>query len=243
MPEPWRHEHDGYLNNYLQTGHAKIIGLGREVTGLRKDGSTVPLDLTVTEFTMDDVHFFTGILRDISERKAAQEQLRIQATRDLLTGAWNRVAVLDLFEQELNRGHREDKRVGLIFVDLDHFKRINDTYGHLGGDAVLRACGEKMRAIMRPYDLVGRYGGEEFVIILPGCDEANLRKICERLRASLAETQVGYEHNKIAFTVSIGAALSSLGQATKAESLLRQADAALYRAKMGGRNRVELAND
>lgn len=241
MPEPWSSEHDAYMGNYLRTGHAKIIGIGREVMGQRKDGSLIPLDLTVTEFALDGSRFFTGILRDIRERKAAQEQLRLQATRDFLTGLWNRAAILDLLEKELNRSRREEKPVGLVFVDLDHFKQINDTYGHLAGDAVLRAAGDKMRAIMRPYDLVGRYGGEEFLIVLPGCDEANLRKLCERLRGILADTSIEYEKKKISWTVSIGAAMANPAKETEAELLLRAADLALYRAKSGGRNRVELA--
>lgn len=241
MPEPWRSEHDAYMGNYLRTGHAKIIGIGREVSGQRKDGSLIPLELTVTEFALDGSRFFTGILRDITERKAAQEQLQVQATRDFLTGLWNRATILDLLEKELNRSHREEKPVGLVFIDLDHFKQINDTYGHQAGDAVLRAASDKMRAIMRPYDAVGRYGGEEFLIVLPACDEANLRKLCERLRAMLADTSIEYEKKTIRWTVSIGAAMANPAKETEAELLIQAADLALYRAKTGGRNRVELA--
>ena len=241
MPEPWRSEHDAYMDKYLRTGNAKIIGIGREVSGQRKDGSLIPLDMTVTEYDLEGSRFFTGILRDIRERKAAQELLRVQATRDALTGLWNRAAILDLLENELNRSRREGTPVGLVFVDLDHFKRINDTYGHLAGDAVLRATSEKMRAMMRPYDLVGRYGGEEFLIVLPGCDEAKLRKLCERLRAILADTSIEYEKKTISWTVSVGAAMANPAKEKEAELLLRAADLALYRAKTGGRNRVELA--
>ena len=144
----------------------------------------------------------------------------------------------------LNKHHRSrrvEQPVGLAFVDIDHFKRINDTYGHQAGDAVLRAISDKMCAVMRPYDSVGRFGGEEFLIVLPGCDEANLRKLCERLREILAETSILYENKTISCTVSIGATLWNPTKEPVVEVLVRAADLALYRAKSGGRNRVELA--
>ena len=241
IPEPWRGEHDSYMQNYLRTGDAKIIGIGREVSGQRKDGSLIPLELTLTSFSLDNRRFFTGILRDITERKAVQKQLQVQATRDHLTGTWNRVAVLDLLKKELNRGYREAKPVGLVFLDLDHFKRINDTYGHQAGDAVLRAASEQMCRVMRPYDLVGRYGGEEFLIVVPGCEETNLWKVCERSRKSMEDNLVAYEQKGISFTASIGATIAIPSEHPDVDSLIRAADLAMYRAKTSGRNRVELA--
>ncbi|WP_439627343.1 sensor domain-containing diguanylate cyclase [Gemmata sp.] len=240
MPEPWRGEHDGYIQNYLRTGVPRVIGTGREVTGRRKDGSPVPLDFTLTEFTLDGLTFFTGIMRDITERKEAQAQLEVQATQDALTGLWNRGAILKLLADELDRGRRDGTAVGVALLDIDHFKRINDGYGHLAGDAVLRALGGELNAAVRRYDRIGRYGGEEFLIVMPGCDEACVRGLCERVRRTVADASVTYEGRRIAVTVSIGAAVAVPGAGATPDTFLRAADLALYRAKHAGRDRVEL---
>ena len=171
---------------------------------------------------------------------AAREQLLVLATRDPLTGLLNRRAICDLLERELERGRREGRFLGLAIIDLDHFKQINDIYGHQAGDAVLRMAGQKLSNALRPYDLVGRYGGEEFLVVVPGNDEVNLLKICERLRESLAGSPVEYEGKSIAFTASIGATITSPHSGTNAEAevLVRMADRALYQAKAQGRNQV-----
>ncbi len=174
---------------------------------------------------------------------SVREQLRIQATRDGLTGLWNRHAISDLLKKELQRARRENQSVGLGMIDLDHFKRINDTFGHQAGDTVLREVGKRLTALLRPYDLVSRYGGEEFLVVLPGCDESNALKLCERLREGLAAVPVQFEGNAIAATASIGVAMASIGVNFEAEELLRISDRALYRAKAGGRNRVELGTE
>src|SRR6202044_1359813 len=116
---------------------------------------------------------------------AAREELRDQATRDFLTRIWNRSAVLDTLQRELSRGRRDNKPVGVVLADLDHFKLVNDTYGHFAGDAVLREFARRMQTSIRPYDAIGRYGGEEFLIILPGCDEQCTSRQAERMRSVL----------------------------------------------------------
>src|SRR5262249_35924367 len=117
---------------------------------------------------------------------ATQRQLRDQASRDALTGLWNRGAILDLLERELARGRREGRPVGVILADVDNSKRINDTFGPLAGDRALRQVACRLGEALRPYDKVGRYGGEEFLVVLPGCDAGDAAGLAERLRQRVA---------------------------------------------------------
>jgi two-component system cell cycle response regulator len=169
---------------------------------------------------------------------SAREELREQATKDFLTRIWNRSSILDIFQRELVRGAREKRPVGLVLADLDHFKTVNDTYGHFAGDAVLREFVRRMGASVRPYDAIGRYGGEEFLIVLPGCDEACTAKQAERMREVLANELMSFNDESRLVTCSYGATTWIPGTSADEESLIRIADDALYRAKRQGRNRV-----
>src|SRR5260370_1130956 len=126
----------------------------------------------------------------------------------------------------------------LVIADLDHFKSVNDTYGHFAGDAVLRECVRRMGGSVRPYDSIGRYGGEEFLVILPGCDEDCTGKQAERMREALANDPMSFNEESRVITCSYGATSWTPGAAADEESLIRSADDALYRAQRQGRNRV-----
>jgi diguanylate cyclase (GGDEF)-like protein len=168
---------------------------------------------------------------------AAQEALRRRATHDDLTGLWNRGMILDRLAQELSRARREGTSVGVAMADLDHFKQINDTYGHAAGDAVLRHASQRMRDTLRVHDCLGRYGGEEFLIVAPNCTGSALETVAERSRAAVESEPVVIGASTIAVTVSVGIA-STLGTNYDETALMRAADAALYEAKARGRNRV-----
>lgn len=165
----------------------------------------------------------------------AREELRFQATHDVLTGVWARGAVLELLQRELNRSLRTPSPTGVLMLDLDHFKKINDTHGHLTGDVVLKEVANRISKVVRSYDLVGRYGGEEFVVVLPGCDKDQARQSAERIRLMVGNAPVLTASSEIPVTVSVGATAAASG-ATSDIEILAAADTALYQAKNAGRN-------
>jgi two-component system, cell cycle response regulator len=175
----------------------------------------------------------------------AQDALRYEATHDGLTGVANRATIMDLLRREMDRAEREGTHLGLVLLDIDHFKKVNDTHGHGVGDTVLRETSRHVRRSLRPYDHLGRIGGEEFLLVLPGCDAAALSALAERIREGIARNPVTIEGTTVPLTVSLGTASSRPGGASpdrrNVELLVRAADAALYRAKEGGRDRVEPA--
>lgn len=172
---------------------------------------------------------------------AAQEALRFQATHDSLTGLLNHGAILDALHREMERGKRMETPLGLIMVDLDHFKKVNDSLGHLAGDEVLRGVGQRLSSAVRVYDSVGRCGGEEFLILAPGCTPPELISQAERMRTTVAAEPFRTSAGDINLTASFGVVGVSLTAAdtVEREALLRAADDALYQAKAKGRNRVE----
>jgi diguanylate cyclase (GGDEF)-like protein len=127
-------------------------------------------------------------------------------------------------------------------VDIDNFKQINDNYGHVAGDKVLRETTKRLKIAMRPYDEIGRYGGDEFLLVLPGCDESNLMGISERLCTSIREKKIETDKMAIQTTISLGALSYAQANKIKINSLIQAADAALYQAKKDGRNRIELGS-
>jgi diguanylate cyclase (GGDEF)-like protein len=166
----------------------------------------------------------------------AKDALRREAARDGLTGLWNRNAILEIFERELQRSERDHQPVGLIIADIDHFKQINDSHGHVAGDAALRIIASGIAAVVRPYDSVGRYGGEEFLVVAPGCGIAEAWELAERIRAHVAGCHIVIGGSKVRLTLSLGI---TIGEAVAdSEKLLQTADSALYQAKNDGRNRV-----
>jgi diguanylate cyclase (GGDEF)-like protein len=167
----------------------------------------------------------------------AQEALRKEATHDGLTGIWNRAAIVDILQRELLRAGRNGSTTGVILADVDRFKSINDTYGHATGDVVLAEVANELTSAVRPYDSVGRYGGEEFLIVAPGCSIKETWELAERVRNSVANRATSDQVHKLSVTLSLG--FASGGAQSELEGLLHTADNALYRAKRAGRNRVE----
>ena len=189
---------------------------------------TKQLELAVQRRTED-------LEREKTELLRAREQMRHYAEHDELTGLWNHRIIVDRLRSEVDRSSREGTPLTIILADLDHFKAINDTYGHPSGDLVLRRIGSVFQRSVRTYDWVGRYGGEEFLLILPGTSFAHARARADELRKAVQAMRILDGDKPLQVTVSLGVAS---GFPSNYESLIRAADAALYRAKDGGRNCV-----
>ncbi len=224
---------DRFLSQAERTGSVEIEGPQR-----KRDGSRLWADTVITALPDESgsVRGFVVVSRDITERKRIEDDLKLLATSDPLTGADNRRQGQIRLAAEFARHDLEGHTFAVLMLDIDHFKSINDRLGHAAGDAVLRALVQTCKSTLRVVDAVVRWGGEEFLIVLPGTDAATAVVVAERLRAEIAAVRVSIPGGASAgLTVSIGVA-EAAGEDTN--ELLRRADVALYAAKSGGRNRV-----
>lgn len=214
-----------------------------EIQNRRKDG-THYFALQVISPVTDEggaIRHYVAIQYDISERRSMEQHLRYLSEMDSLTGIANRRKTMEELEREIARFQRHRHEVSILMLDIDHFKQINDNHGHEAGDTVLRCVTALAEATLRPSDRIGRWGGEEFIIILPDTPAEGARKLAERLRATVESGRFIAQRT---ITVSIGTATLPDDEAVAetlpaaAEALIRQADARLYRAKEMGRNTV-----
>ena len=222
---------------------------------IKKDGTTIPTISYSCPITRDGkVVGIRGVGIDLTERKqvevereelireltTARETLSIQANRDGLTHLWNRSAILNILQKELNRANRENTPIGVIIADADNFKQINDQFGHLVGDEALCEAANRMLSMVRPYDSIGRYGGEEFIIVTPGCDLEKARKLADRLCSNFREVPVQTSMGSLNLTMSFGVMGLEGQDITDTDHIIRSVDQALYRAKRLGKKRVEV---
>jgi two-component system cell cycle response regulator len=171
-----------------------------------------------------------------------EKELRLRGTHDALTGIYNRGAIMDILQKELVRHERERRAIAIIFADLDHFKKINEEFGQIAGDLVLREVTHRVASLVRPYDRVGRYDGAQLLIVLPTCESSRAIEVAGRISDAIADRPVTNDGNQIAVTMSIGmACINDLEYPTLGE-LIQSGEKALYRAKQEGRNRVEVAS-
>jgi diguanylate cyclase (GGDEF)-like protein len=242
-------------------------GLCREVRSAQRDGAYVYILLLTSRQDAEDVvagleagaddyltkPFHPAVLRarlhtgrrilSLEETLVqAREEMRFKATHDALTSLWNRASILSMARNELRRSAREARPFSLLICDIDHFKRVNDNHGHLVGDAVLEEVARRLISSVRNYDAVGRYGGEEFLIVLSNCDEEGLRTRAEQIRAAIASAPIQTENAELSVSISIGAMTHCCRESDiPLESILAETDAALYQAKEEGRNRAVFA--
>lgn len=222
----------------------RISSLSRDVSRVTVSGDlSLRLDASGKDELSALAHSVNAMLGTIQKAKGelehAQESLRFHAEHDALTGILNRRAIRDVLRKELARCRRDKNTLGVILADLDHFKKINDRYGHGAGDTVLVAAVQRISATLRSYDSVGRYGGEEFLLIAPGCDLALTEKLAERIRAAIGDEPIDLGVDSARISVSLGVTLGTAD--SDPEFLVALADTAMYQAKRNGRNRVEIA--
>lgn len=219
------------------------VGLrGNEMGGLRRGGGTFPMELSLSEMHLGGVRYFIGIVRDIGERKRAEEKIAHLAHHDFLTGLPNRAYFSEILEHSIALTRRGQGKLAVLFLDLDGFKKINDTLGHEAGDLLLQGVSQRLQATVRESDTVARIGGDEFILLLESVtvpDNAVVvaQKIIDNLMPAFdlngASGRVG---------ASIGIALYPQ-HGEQAEELLRRADDAMYQAKRNGKNRYRFAAD
>ncbi len=176
-----------------------------------------------------------------NELLEARDLFHEKSIHDSLTGLLNHDEILGVLDKELARSERDGLCVSIILADIDHFKAVNDTYGHLAGDVVLRIIARKMQSMARSYDAIGRFGGEEFLFVLPECCMECAVTFAERLRSSINLDSIDTPEGLIPVTISLGVAASGKDGRRDGRPLVKAADAALYKAKENGRNRVETA--
>ena len=239
IPERVRHSHTMFVTTFAASNvNTRPMSDRGEVTGLTFDGREFPAEISIAKLQHPDGILYTAVVRDISERKRVEQELRRMATTDPLTGLWNRRRFMELSETELSRLRRYGRPVSVLMLDIDHFKAVNDTHGHAAGDEALCQLADICRSTLRETDHLGRLGGEEFAALLPetGLDEA--ADVAERLRQRLAASAFPLSCGiTLRITVSIGVA-SCADDDTAIDRALGRADRALYRAKNSGRNRV-----
>ena len=231
-------EHRPYVFVILMTSSDERQDLLEGLASGADDYLTKPPDLALLRARLE---VGRRILTLQSNFMAAQEKLSFQADHDSLTGLYSRSAILGQLEREISRARRNVSPLGVIIADLDHFKRINDTHGHAAGDQALCEAARRFTASVRPYDTVGRLGGEEFLILLPGCDASSTMAQAERLRECICHRPLDLSGLRIPMTASLGGASVDLSAPEQGDALMARADAAMYQAKESGRNRVELS--
>lgn len=230
VPAPHQAQHDVYLRRYAERGDSEALNKRRQVEGLRRDGTTFPVEMSMSEAQVDGEPLITAILLDITERKRLEERISRLAHFDELTDLPNRAAFLEHLDRSLALAQRQQHKVGLLFLDLDGFKQVNDTLGHEAGDRLLRIVAARLTVQARESDFVARLGGDEFTVILPLVQ--GRPAVDEAARRITAAFDLPFELGSDTFSLgaSVGVALYP-EDASAARDLIRFADTRMYEAK------------
>ena len=226
------------LHEADRTGWSLDEGWRQRADGSRFWGSCLIAPLQTADEGQAEERAYSLVVRDVSDQREATEAIRRSVACDHLTGLANRRSLFEACDLELQRWRHAPRPLALVLIDADHFKRINDNFGHAVGDAVLRHLAAGLSATFRAMDVVARLGGEEFVVLLPGCTEDAAAAVAQRLCQSISEQTVNVNGASVRYTVSVGVATMDAA-VDGVDALIERADLAMYRAKAAGRNRVE----
>lgn len=230
---------ESYLHRFLNHEFDALIGLEGEVAGLRKGGDNFPMAIKLGAMQLEGKRLYTALVADISERQAMMEHLRAQAEHDDLTGLHNRSFFLQEIERVVERARRSRQVSTLLYIDLDNFKYVNDTLGHMAGDRLLIEIGGLLRKRARRSDLIARLGGDEFTMLLYDTHADEAQAIAEAFRKTLADYRFRHSGDQLDIGCSIGVA-SITGDSRSPQEVLSRADFACHLAKREGRNRVHV---
>ncbi len=239
IPARYRERHRGYASLFARNPEARRMGTHDDLVALHEDGREIPVDVSLGVLGTGSDQWIVASVRDITERKQLEEQILRQATHDALTELPNRVLFRQLLASRVAGVERTDDLVAVLFLDLDGFKRINDTLGHPAGDAVLRETARRMKETLRRGDVVAREGGDEFTVLVHGIRRpSDVRPVAEALLRAIAKP-IQWEGHELYVTGSLGAALGG-SHSSDGIDILRNADVAMYQAKRTGKNRWSL---
>ncbi len=236
LKEPHRSRFAGYMREYHDTGHCAVLEEGsQEVLACRRDGSVFFMELGVSDMAVEGENRFIVYARDVSERKKQEERLRLLANYDTLTGLPNRHLFCEQLKAAMARSDRHQTVLAVLFIDLDGFKRINDTMGHRVGDELLREVAARMQGMIRSADTLARLGGDEFTLLIEELKHVDGAEVVARKIIDVMQQPIRLREHEVVVTPSIGITLYPFGS-ENVDDLLREADVAMYKAKEGGRN-------
>jgi diguanylate cyclase (GGDEF)-like protein/PAS domain S-box-containing protein len=209
-----------------------------ESSAVSRSGKKIPFHISVSENASDGKRFYTTIMRDVSQIKAYEEDLQVLANTDTLTRLFNRRQLYPLMQKELDRAARKKIPFSVLLIDIDHFKKFNDTHGHAGGDLLLTGFADKLRSALRQMDSAFRFGGEEFVVLLPETTSQEAMVPAERFRRLISDSRFPMPPDGPSVSVTVSVGIAGCRDGDTIDDVIRHADLAMYAAKNGGRNRV-----